>query len=364
MKLVDKYLLREHAVPLSCCLITFSMVFVIYDLFDNLIRFLKAETPWRLVLRYYGCMLQPTWDALVPASLLLATLYTLWHLARNNELSAMRASGVSLYRITMPFLAVGLLLTVVTATVKETVAPRAGLWAAEFVARQFSGDGDVVEYGQAFYRNVIAGRIWQVNLFSAMAPEQLRGIKITQEREDGTKQREIIAEWAFWLDGQWWFFDGFTQDYHPNESRDGGPLPLPAGGSAFASFDERPDDFAGEVKPWEFLSSREMMRYLAAHPALSAETRAQKTTDLHGRLALPWSCFIATLFAVPAGAGGGRHSALRGVFTAVGLFFAFYALMQVGVYLGKRSVLAPWLGAWLSNVVFLVAGLHMMRRIR
>ena len=93
MKLLDKYLLREYLVPVAYCLSAFGMVFVIYDLFDHLARFMDAKTPWTSSGLYYLCMLAQSIEFLVPASLLLATLYTLWHLARNNEITAMRACG-------------------------------------------------------------------------------------------------------------------------------------------------------------------------------------------------------------------------------------------------------------------------------
>ena len=129
MRLMDRYILREYLTPVGYCLGTFTMFYVIWDLFANLGEIIEAKTPVLLIGRYYLCLVLPTLEFLAPASLLLATLYTLWHLTRNNELTAMRSSGVSLYRIMVPFLAVGMVFSIVTGVVKESIGPEAARWA-------------------------------------------------------------------------------------------------------------------------------------------------------------------------------------------------------------------------------------------
>jgi lipopolysaccharide export LptBFGC system permease protein LptF len=129
-------------------------------------------------------------------------------------------------------------------------------------------------------------------------------------------------------------------------------------------FSERPSDFVHEVRPWDFLTSREMARYLRRHPGLSPRELAEKRVKLHGRQAMPWACLVVTLFAVPAGARTGRQSALVGVFLAVACFFLFYAAEHVGMYVGIRQWVTPWVAAWLPNLGFLVGGAYMLFRAR
>jgi lipopolysaccharide export system permease protein len=73
-------------------------------------------------------------------------------------------------------------------------------------------------------------------------------------------------------------------------------------------------------------------------------------------MAMPWACFIATLLGIPAGTVTGRQGAMMAILSAIGCFFAFYALVHVGIFLGKREVVAPWLGAWLPDIAFAAAG--------
>ena len=363
MRLMDKYILRSFIAPLLYCLLAFIMVVVVWDLFDNLTKFLDTQTPFRVILLYYAYFLLPSLEYLIPASLLLATLYTLWQFTANSELTAMRAVGVGLSRIVVPFLAIGFIASAGSLLIKETIAPRANAWIEEFKQVKLRGLGSNNNNRGFRHYNSKAHRIWEVDEFDANTRHRLIGVSVKQERDNGTTAEIITAEKAEWLDGAWWFFDATSQKYHESGVPDGKPMQLDPS-KEFRRFNETPSDFIIEVSEWAFLSSMDMWLYLKRHSDLSSQAMAQKTFDLHGRLAMPWACFIVTLFGVPAGARTGRQSILAGILLAMTFFFGFYALSQVGLFLGKRQIIWPWIGAWLSNIVFLSAGLCMMRRMR
>jgi lipopolysaccharide export LptBFGC system permease protein LptF len=85
---------------------------------------------------------------------------------------------------------------------------------------------------------------------------------------------------------------------------------------------------------------------------------------MHRRLATPWACLIVTFFAVPAGTRTARHSTLSGIFMALAAFVLYYMLLGIGSWLGMRGIVWPWLGAWLSNITFVVSGTIMTIRLR
>ena len=78
MKLIDKYLLRSLAVPLAYCLLGFALIYVIYDLFDNLPDFIDAKTPFPDVFRFYLLLLPSVLIIIAPISMLLSVLYSLF----------------------------------------------------------------------------------------------------------------------------------------------------------------------------------------------------------------------------------------------------------------------------------------------
>jgi lipopolysaccharide export system permease protein len=342
------------------------MMFIIFDLFGDLSKLMEAKAPLAHILLYYLCILAPTLEYITPASLLLATLYTLWNLSKNNELLAMRTSGLSFYTILRPFLLVGLLFSLTNIAVAELIAPPAQAWSQSFkdvIARR---PREKLQFNTAYY-NTHDHRLWTVEEFDLNRPAFLKRVKITEERANGTRIRDIRASKAQWLDEQWWLFEPTVQSYDESDNPVGQPVAMATGrGSVveMTSFAEYPIDFVNEVRAWEILSPSAMWNYIARHPGLSREAMARKLSTLHSRLAMPWACLIVTLFAVPTGARTGRQSALVGVVRAVAFFFAFYAMAQFGLFLGIRQVLDPWAAAWLPNLAFLATGIVMVVRMR
>jgi lipopolysaccharide export system permease protein len=108
MKLIDKYLLKTFLAPLAYCLVAFVMVYVIYDLCSTTwATSWRARPPSALVLQYYLILMPSVLTRIVPISLLLAALYALSSLTKNNEITAMRACGISITRLMVPFISGG-----------------------------------------------------------------------------------------------------------------------------------------------------------------------------------------------------------------------------------------------------------------
>jgi lipopolysaccharide export system permease protein len=366
MMLIDKYLLRRFVSPLAYCLAAFSMLVVIWDLFDHFGEIIKARPSLFFIARYYAGVLFPAFEYLVPACLLLAAIYALWQLTRSNELIAMRVSGISMYRLMLPFLGVGIVFSIINMVMGASIAPRAALWSAICYANKFHVKEQEIRLDQPHY--CLPGRRqWMIGEMDINNPRRLLRVKVTQERKDGTRAMDIIAEKAEWLDGQWWFYGAQKQKYNEQGEPTGTlspPIPNPASVEQIPSVSENPADFVNEPKLWEYYTFMEMVRYLKEHKGSSGKDIAQRRVELHRRLAMPWACVIVTLFGIPAGSRSARQSALSGVFLAVGFFLAFYALSQFGAFLGIRENVSAWLGAWLSNIVFMTVGICLLVRIR
>jgi lipopolysaccharide export system permease protein len=366
MKLLDRYLLREYLVPLTCCLVAFCGISLCLDLFDNLSKLIDSDAPPRLILRYYAAYLGRTLEYLAPASLLLATLYTLWRLTRHNEITAMRASGVSMFRVMGPFVMVGLVFSLAMAVLRETVLPDAIVWARDFSKNGFKELTEKVETG-CFYYNSYAHREWSIDRVDLKKPWRVIGVKVKQERANGTRSHEILASRGEYLDGRWWFYDAMVQRYDTNDNPVSDLGPVAPGESTVVEMrglQERPVDLISEVREWAYLSAAEMLRYLALHKNISADEIARKSTDLHVRLAMPWICFIVTLFAVPAGTGSHRQNAVKAMLQVLLLFAALYALMYLGMALGKLMLVPPWVGGWMANAALFLVGSVLMVRMR
>ena len=100
MRLLDRYLLRELLVPLGYCLCGFLVFYIAFDLIFQISRFQDNHMLFMDIVEYYVVTLPELLvEQVLPVSLLLALLYTLTNHSRHNELTAMRAAGVGLWRL-------------------------------------------------------------------------------------------------------------------------------------------------------------------------------------------------------------------------------------------------------------------------
>lgn len=360
MKILTRYLLRSLLFPLFYCLLAFVLIYIIAELFDNFGDLLESGISAADMARYYSLVLPPVIVQTLPVCLLLATLYSLSILTRHSEITAMRAGGVSIYRVVIPFIAVGAVAAIATAFLNEKVTPDAAYRASKFMEYHRAG-GDASIY---FIRNLALKNnqhVWMIQRLDTR-DYSMHNVELIRQRADGSDEVKYQAGRAMWVDGRWWFTDVTIQRYRPNGDLDGPPSMLLQ--REMRELSETPQTFLSEIKEPHYMSSSEMRRYLRSRQDVSSRTRALLRTDLHARLAAPFICLIVTIIGVPVGAHTGRKGAFAGIMTAVSLFFAFYLLQLVSQALGKQEMIPAWLGGWLPVLVFGAASPLMIYRMR
>lgn len=366
MKIIDRYLFKTFLVPLAYCLAAFTLIFIVFDLFDHMNNFMDARTPLPQVVWFYALLIPSVLIYIVPISLLLAVLYSLAQLTKNSELTAMRACGISLSRIMAPFILTGLFATGLVTFFNETIGPRSAYATQLFLRAQKIENKDAVYLARQLpYKSERYRRAWFIGSFDTRT-YAMTNIKVNQFRENGLDEKEISAESAQWLDGRWWFRRTAIQDYDEWGNPRGAPRRVEE--MEMTDLREKPRDFLREVKLTEvkapqYLAARDLLRYIRTHP-LGPETVARYMTDVHTRLAMPWTCFIVVLLGIPFGNHTGRKGAMMGALLSLSLFFAVYVLIHTGTWLGKEGYVAPWMAGWLPTGLWLVTGSVLTLRMR
>ncbi len=376
MKLIDKHLLREYLLPLAYCFCGFAMLFIVAGLFERGADFLRAGMPIRDFVRFYAYYVISYADRenvssvvrILPAAVLAATLYSLAMLTKHNELIALRASGVSIHRLMLPFLAVGLACSLLGVYVQEFAAPRASRIVDELDQewRKKANPGR-----NQPYRSELAGRTWRMRTFDVNNPNVASGVVVTVERKTdggisdiGTK---IKADKAEWRDNMWWFYGKSTQEYGAHKLPKGGWSPPEAGPVPMPGLTEKPINFvvAAQISTLErYEVSITVLRHLRDHGGLPPAELARRQVDAHRRLAMPWACLVVALLGVPIAARNRRQGSFVGILTSVSFFLLYFVTIYVSAFLGKTQVISPGLSAWLPNISFFIAGLAMTIKMK
>ena len=384
MSLITRYLLRQFLGPLFVCLISFNGIFILFDLFGHLSRFLDADLPLADVLRYYAGVVCMYSHWFLPASCMLATLYTMWQLSHHSELTAMRASGISFHLLTLPFFCVAFAMSLLTLADAELLAPSLSAWSDALKSNKFAKVSAVATSNHVFMATS-ANRTWRIASADLSSPEAMSRLEGPVEirrrnRSTGFDEWGVRAARADFLDGAWWLTGAEPILFDQNSGEEilpdpANPPPRPPAFFCYPELSETPADMflADRIDKggWDFLSARDMLRVLRTE-ADGREAEGKDSGDRHDtgrwfdfwyRLASPWSCIVITLFSIPTGITTGRQSVFKGIVLALATFFAFYAASLALEFCGQNGLLPPAVAAWAPNVLFLGIGLFLYRRL-
>ena len=374
MRLLDRYLLRELLVPLGYCLGGFFIFWVTFDLISELEEFQRRHLSTSDIAAYYLVKTPELLVTVLPVALLLALLYALTTHARHHELTAMRAAGVSLWRLCLPYLLVGLVFSLALFALNEFLVPDNNEAAARILARRQTDPAagtDPRWHHNLTFHNEAGRRIWTIGAYNRETGE-MQGPIVEWSLPDGNRRR-LLAERAVYTNQQWVLY-GVKELLYPPDT---GALPFYRGETnelALAGLSETPEQVNSEIKFSALsnlkaakrprLSLREILDYKRLHAQLSARDQAKLETQFHGRLAEPWTCVVVVFIAVPFGAPTGRRNAFVGVASSIFIGFAYFILMRFGLALGTGGYIPGWVAAWFPNAFFALAGLGLAQRVR
>ncbi len=176
MRLLDRYFLRELLIPLGYCLGGFLVFWIAFDVFANLNDFQKNGLLGRDIAEYYLVQAPEILVVILPIALLLALLYSLTNHARHNEITAARVAGVSLWRLLLPYLAVGLLISLGSFALNELCVPNSTDAAKRILARRLGPGSALAKPGEARWlpvRNERDRRHWVIGLYNTLTGEMI-----------------------------------------------------------------------------------------------------------------------------------------------------------------------------------------------
>ena len=319
MRLLDRYLFRERFTPLAYCLGGLVLLGDCFSLFGELEKLQERKLHLLDVLEYSVAILPEFLVMVLPITLLLAMLYTLTNHSRYNEITAMRAAGISLGRICAPYFAVGCILSVALFFMNELVVPQSMDWKSHILARYVQKPGDIeskTEFRNFGFTNARGQRAWFIGEYRLTTAEMLKP-QVKWISSDGSIQL-LRADHAIRTNGVWTFYK--VAEY--SQANDGAPVipSLVTNLLAMPEFDETPGQIRSEIK----ISSRQsqslrrarssdipladILAYLRLHPNLPPSDSGWLFTKFHGRIAAPWTCLVVVMIAIPFGAATGRRN--------------------------------------------------------
>ncbi len=363
--ILDEYVMGSFLRNFVLVLAGITVLFLIFTFFELIGDIVRYRTPLVTVGEYLLNLIPFVLYNMTPLCSLVAVLITFGTLGRTSELTAMKATGISLYRVVAPILVITGMLSVALFAFDEGYLPAANR-RQEALLSTIKG-----KPSQTFLR---PDRKWMSG--QAGRPEEPKRIFYYQffdpdrdvfanltvfEFQPGTfaLTRRIFASNARWnpQTGTWTLADGWQRTFH---------------GETIASFDtfraaafpeirEQPGYFKKQERPSQEMSYDELSRYIRDLQQSGFDTTRLRV-QLNHKLAYPLITLIMAVLAVPFALSAGKRGSIAGLGAAVGVAIAYWVVAGIFENLGDVNSLPTVLAAWSPDLLFAMAGTYLLLR--
>ena len=361
MKILQNYIIKEILGPLLATLGVFTFVLLIGNMLKLADLLLNKGADIRDIIKLFFYLLPYILSYTIPMAILTATVLCFGRLASDSEVTAMKACGISLYRIGLPVLIIAFIISLVSVYLNDAVLPASHFASIKLIkGAALKNPAAYLEPG-TFIKS-FKGYIVRIN---SIDDDTLNGILIYQLGEKGPT-RTIIAKSGNFIT-------------HPNENAitlkltDGtADEPNPEDPSTFyklsfktynMTLDLEKGLAAGEFrKKFKDMTIRELKAEIASFKAagvtsdhIEKEIR-EMLTEIHRKIAMAFSSFVFVLVALPLAINTKKREKSMGFAISLMILLVYYLLLFGGMALSLRNIIPPIMGVWIANAVYFIIG--------
>ena len=361
---LDRYILGRFGSILAGCAATFLTLFAVYEFINLIDDLAERNLPFSLVLSYLKYRTPWILTQILPMSCLVATFLAIGIMSRFNEVTALKASGTSIYRIAAPVVIVTVAISALAYVNQDYLEPYANQRAAQIkdVIRGRSprsyGAGErrwvFGEGGRLYnFRNYVAS---PVPVLAAPGSGEFQGFSAYRLDPATFEIKErIYARRAVFARGHWSLRDGWARTFEGNEES------FETFAEKLFDFPEGPGYFIKEWKTPAQMNFAELKHFVVDLKRRGYDVQ-ELTVDLYDKTALPLVSLTMVILGIPFCFRMGKRGSLYGVGIAVFLVTVFLLVFSTTNALGGIGLMPPFLAAWAPNVLFAGSGVYLLLR--
>lgn len=365
MRILDRYILKSIVLIFFSCIFVFLFLYIVIDLLSNLDEILRHQVTLMLLIRYYLSYLPIMFVQVSPFACLLSTVYTFGRLNHNNEIIAMRSSGLGIFEIARNALIFGFLVSLLVFWVNDRLVP-------DYLAENQKIKIQIEEgslKGKAKKNEVIINltlyglrnRLFFIGKFfpSSKTMEQ---ITILEHDENQNLTKKIIASKGIYKDGLWKFYQSITYSFDHNGQVIDEPTYYE---EEIMSIPETPNDIAKLRQKPELMNIRRIQDYIWMLSKSGATTVVRNLeVDLYQRFASPFTSTIIILLGIPFSLMmRKRATGMSAIGVSIIVGFFYYVLDAIFLAIGKNGLLLPAIAASLSHIIVLCSSLYLIAKL-
>lgn len=347
IKIIDRYIIKELFDPFLFGLGAFTAILSASMILFDLVRAVVVRgMPLTVAAQIFVYRLPGTAVYIFPMATLLAALLAFGQLSARSEIVAFKAGGTSIYRIMVPVLVFGFIVSIVTLLFYEVVVPKANLAATDLMVQTSARKSLRIQ------KNVLIPEIENEVLKRMYFAGRLNGDLMEDvlmiEFADRKPSQIVNAKTARWEKEKntWLFKDGIIYLLADN----GEYKHLIKFKEQYMTIKYTPADFyMGERKPEE-MNMVELKKFIELKKKMGEDT-IDWLIQFYLKSAIPFSCLVFVLLGAPLGLSPQRSSSSIGLGLSVLIVFFYYFLTFFCMAIGELRLLPPIIAAWLPNLI-------------
>lgn len=358
--ILDDYVIRDFLLYLAMIVATFLMLLLVFTLFELLGDILRNQISPLIVAEYLINVAPYFLYNVTPLSILLAVLVTFGLMERSNEITAIKATGISIYRIVVPVLIMCTVLAGGLFFFDQFYLPHANK-RQDALRNQIKGKPPQTYLNPD--RKWIFGQhsnIYYYQFFDSDR-DQFGDLEVFQfDPSNFQMTRRIYADHAHWDDRleRWVCTQGWERDVRGSAIADYRTFEV----STFSMLSEQPSYFKKEVKQSSEMNYEELRRYIHDLQQSGFDV-VRLRVQLQKKFAFPIITLIMAILAVPFALSAGKRGAIAGVAVAVGVAVVYWTVSGLFEAMGNISQLPPVLAAWSPDLIFAFLGGYLILRV-
>ncbi len=360
--LFDRYVIRRLLPPLLLVLGSTASLYVLIDITDRIDDMVRNRVALDVVITYYVNLMPQVLLDVTPFALMITALILLSVMERQQELTALKAAGISLFRLTAPILLLAAVCAIGLWLLGDIVAPAANR-EAQRLRDQIKGHDRTRSYRASDRQWLMSRDDESLYNFLRFDPPSSTLVRFSLFRidEDMNLTFHLFTRRARWNGGFWVADSGWFRQIYPDGTdeyrRIRSPMRL--------DIDEGPEYFGQEVRRPDEMSITQLASYIDELEE-SGYQPSKLVVRWHQKLTYPLSAFVMVLLALPfgLGRGGRRVTTMQGIALAIGLGIGYVILVAVFGELGEINIVPPILGAWAPFVLAILFAVNRLTRLR
>jgi len=355
MAYLHKYWLREFLKLFCIIQLLVLVLFVFIDYLSRIDNFLESDFSLIRGLGYIFLKVPFMLVQFTPASILLASIAIFGIMNKNNELLAIKSSGISGYSLIKPAILIGVVLGLLMLFLGETIIPLS-MTKANYIKYNVIGKSHIQSSGRKDIWIKSENHLIHIDFFDP-ANKSIAGISATSVRNNFELVSRLDAKKAHYQDGNW-VLENVIEQIHAQGSID---YNVNLYDRKIVNWNIKPDDLGEISKKSDEMGFFELKQYINKVEKEGYDARTYRV-DLNAKIAFPFICIIMIL----TGAGTGMRAFAKqnipaAIAVGVVIAFMYWAMYGFCLSLGYGAVLPPIVSAWITNVFFLVfAALYLL----